>query len=82
MKKNREIKKLEKELKIIKDYKKLLQKSFGDNVCRELNVDCSSCKAQILIGFVNWHIEAVEWTLDCGKGKDKLVIKKKIKHEK
>jgi len=64
-----------KELKLAKEYKKALQQGFGKDVCRELHFDCASCKAQIAIGFVNWHIDLLEW----GSKKTQKGRKKKLK---
>lgn len=40
-----------------------IQKGFGKSVCRELHLDCASCKAQVLIGHLNWYIDALEWMI-------------------
>lgn len=61
-----------KELQLAKRYRKALQKGFGKEVCKELDFDCASCKAQIMIGFVNWHINLLEWVLEQSKRSKKV----------
>lgn len=52
------------ELRLAKVLKKNIQKGFGKKVCAELHFDCASCKAQILIGHLNWYIDLLEWPID------------------
>jgi len=59
-------------LKLAKKYKKVLQEGFGEEVCKELDFDCASCKAQIMIAFVNWHINLLEWAVERSKKSKKV----------
>ena len=56
-----------KSLRLVKQLKRDIQKGFGKAVCKELHFDCASCKAQILIGHLNWYIDFLEW--DSGQNK-------------
>ena len=56
-----------KELQLAKELKRNIQKGFGKQVCKELNFDCPSCKAQALIGHLNWYIDLLEWSIEQGK---------------
>jgi len=33
------------------------QKGFGKDVCKELHMDCANCRAQVMIGYINWLID-------------------------
>lgn len=50
-----------KSLQLAKQLKKDIQKGFGKQVCKELHFDCGNCKAQALIGHLNWYIDLLEW---------------------
>lgn len=50
-------------LKLAKILKKDVQKGFGKRVCKELHFDCPNCKAQALVGHLNWYIDLLEWSL-------------------
>jgi len=40
--------------------KKLIQKGFGKDICSELHGDCVSCRAQMMIAWINSHLELIE----------------------
>lgn len=56
-----------KELQLAKQLKKNVQKGFGKQVCKELHFECANCKAQILVGHLNWYIDLLEWSIDQNK---------------
>jgi len=58
-------------LNLTKKLKKSVQKGFGRKVCQELHFDCASCKAQILIGHLNWYIDSLEWSIKQDKESQK-----------
>lgn len=47
-------------LRLAQAFKEEVQKGFGRKVCEELHLDCASCKAQSLIGHLNWYIDVLE----------------------
>lgn len=51
-------------LRIAKQLKKDVQKGFGKRMCTELCFDCANCQAQALIGYLNWYIDLLEWSLE------------------
>lgn len=60
-----------KSLRLAKQMKKDIQNGFGKCVCKELNFDCANCKAQALIGHLNWYIDLLEWSIEQDRGKIK-----------
>ena len=67
-----------KELKLVKLFKRNIQRGFGKRVCKELHLDCANCKAQILIGSLNWYVDLLEWSSDKDK---KITRSSKIKYK-
>ena len=63
------------EIKFWEKAKKLIQKGYGKEVCEELHFDCASCKAQIAVGWINAHLNLLEWDLEQNGGKKKTKIK-------
>jgi hypothetical protein len=56
-----------KKIQLAESVKKNIQKGFGKTVCKELHLDCASCKAQVLIGHLNWYIDLLEFSIDQDK---------------
>ncbi|MDP1689553.1 MAG: hypothetical protein Q8L47_05530 [bacterium] len=65
-----------KSLQLAKQLKLDIQKGFGKLVCKELDLECANCKAQILIGHLNWYINLLDWSINQDK---KLAKSKKTK---
>lgn len=53
-------KKDKEEAKVVKKLIKDLKKGYGAD-CPELNIECGSCKAQLLISMLEWHLDNIEW---------------------
>jgi hypothetical protein len=51
-------------LDITRKLKTEVQRGFGKSICKELNFDCASCKAQSLIGHLNWYIDLLEYMVE------------------
>ncbi|MBI2054952.1 MAG: hypothetical protein HYT39_02535 [Candidatus Sungbacteria bacterium] len=72
-------------LRIAKQLKKDVQKGFGKRVCTELCFDCANCQAQALVGYLNWYINLLEWSIeqDGNRGRKKQsehgLLQKRIK---
>lgn len=43
--------------KVIKDIKQ----EFGTKVCKDINPDCPNCKAQLLLGYLNWYRDLLKY---------------------
>ena len=69
----KEAKKNKNESLLAKLVKKNIQRGFGKRVCKEMHIDCANCKAQVLIGHLNWYIDLLEW----GMTQEKTVHKRK-----
>lgn len=67
-------KKDKEEVAACKKLVKSLKKGYGAD-CPELNIECGSCKAQILIAHLEWHIDNLEWFMEDAPNK---AIKKRI----
>ena len=52
-----------KSLQLARQLKRDLQDGFGKRVCKELHLECANCKAQVLIGHLNWYIDLLEWSI-------------------
>lgn len=49
------------EIKSIKRLIKDIKKGYGAN-CPDMNIECGSCKAEILISLLEWHLDnIIEW---------------------
>ena len=59
-------KKDKEEAKVVKKLIKSLKKGFGAN-CPELNIECASCKAQVMISYLEWYLDHLEWDIKNGK---------------
>ena len=44
-------------LEVVSQTIKLIEKEFGTKVCADVDIDCANCKAQILLGYLNWYLE-------------------------
>lgn len=53
------------EIVAVKKIIKNLKRGFGAN-CEELNVDCASCKAQVMISYLEWYLDGLVWSIDNG----------------
>jgi len=49
------------EIQFWKKAKRLIRKNYGKDICKELHIDCASCQAQIAIGWINKHLDLLEW---------------------
>ncbi len=56
-------------LQLVKQFKIDIQKGFGKRVCKELHLECANCKAQVLIGHLNWYIDLLDWSITQEKKK-------------
>jgi len=41
--------------------RKQLLRDFGKTRCREMMVGCASCQGHILLGYLNWYIDLLEF---------------------
>ena len=48
------------EIKEVKSLIRKIRKGYGKS-CPELNMDCPVCKATILIAYLGWHLDSLEW---------------------
>lgn len=48
------------EIKEVKSLIKKIKKRYG-KPCPDLNVECAACKATILIAYLNWHLDNLEY---------------------
>lgn len=68
------------EVKAVKRLIKDIKKEYGAN-CPELNIDCGSCKAQLLISMLEWHSDNIEWKCDTSPIKKNIIkIKNMLKN--
>lgn len=65
-----------KSLQLAKQVKRDIQRGFGKRVCKELHLECGSCKAQVFIGHLNWYIDLLEWSITQDKKKKQPKIKR------
>ena len=67
-----------KSLQLTRQLKRDVKKGFGKRICKELDFNCANCKAQILIGHLNWYIDLLEWSVDQDKNVALSKNKKKV----
>jgi len=48
-------------LKVLEKLRKQALKDFGKTSCGEMTMDCSSCQGQVLIGYLNWYSDILEF---------------------
>lgn len=48
------------EVKIVEDLIKNINKQYGQP-CGELNINCMNCKGAILIAWLRWHLDNLEY---------------------
>ena len=53
--------KLKEESKLIKKVIKLVEKGFTRDKCKGYNPDCANCKGQLLLGYLEWYLDLLEW---------------------
>ena len=58
-----EIMKEDKHIKEVKSVLKTLEseEGFGKDKCKGYNPECGNCRGQVLIGYLNWYLELLEW---------------------
>lgn len=49
------------EVKSVKKLIKNIKKGFG-GPCPELNIECGTCKATVLIAHLEWYVDLIEWS--------------------
>jgi len=69
--------KLEKTAALIKRLLRRLDRDFGKWRCRELNLDCAACQAELVRAGLNWWYDLEIWD---GKAKANKPEKSKGKH--
>ena len=52
---------INKKIKAIKTVIKLIEDGFGKDKCKGYNPDCANCKGQILLGYLEWYLDLLEW---------------------
>lgn len=55
--------KLEEKIKRVKTLLRELRRGFG-KPCKELHAECAGCRGNILIGYLNWYLDLLEWELN------------------
>ena len=61
--------KIKEDIKAVKKVIKLVEIDSGVDKCKGYNPDCANCKSQLLLGYLEWYLDLLEWT------KDKLKVK-------
>lgn len=39
------------------------EEGFGKTTCKTMNVECANCKGQMLLGYLNWYLDLLEWDM-------------------
>ena len=48
-------------IKAVKTLIKLIEKDLGVDKCKGYNPDCANCKGQLLLGYLEWYLDLLEW---------------------
>ena len=59
-------------LDLTKKLRKKVLKDFGKNSCGEMTMDCASCQSQVFLGYLNWYINLLEFSMDPDRSNKKL----------
>ena len=55
-------KKINKEIKAVKTVIKFVEKGFTKDKCKSYYPTCANCQAQLLLGYLEWYLDLLEWT--------------------
>jgi hypothetical protein len=55
------MKKLEKQIKLVKQVIKMVEKGFGRDKCKSYAVGCPNCQGQILLGYLDNYLDLLEY---------------------
>lgn len=50
------------EIELFKKTKLIIQAGYGNQVCKELHFGCAGCQAQMMIAWINQHLDLLEWS--------------------
>ena len=48
-------------IKAVKILIKLISRDFTKDKCKGYNPDCANCKGQLLLGYLEWYLDLLEW---------------------
>ena len=54
--------KVKEKIKAVKKVIKLIEKDAGTCKCKGYYPDCANCKTQLLLGYLEWYLDLLEWT--------------------
>jgi len=60
-KKSRALLDLEDKLIAVRTVIDILEEDSGVDKCKSYNPDCANCKGQLLLGYLEWYLDLLEW---------------------
>ncbi len=57
-------KQLLKEKEATENLIKHVEKGFGRDKCKSYVVGCANCEGQILLGYLDWYLDLLNWELE------------------